>query len=90
MRIDACSLTVVSWLQQSGPLSLEILVCEQLLLEFSEHDIINSLDWLSSHHLIEPYHCDVSMAPYQLFPGYVDYSEAYWRLSELGAIVRWH
>ena len=90
MKLDACTLTVVHWLQRCGPLSLEDLVCEQLLLEFTECDIINSLGWLSSHHLIEPCSHAIALAPYHLLPGYVDYSDENWRLSELGAIVRWH
>ncbi|MGL4205887.1 MAG: hypothetical protein ACRCRW_07220 [Aeromonadaceae bacterium] len=90
MKLDACTLSVVHWLIVAGPLSLEELVCERLFLEFTERDIIHSLGWLSSHHLIESCHDPVCLAPYQLMPGYVDYSDEHWRLSELGTIVRWH
>ncbi len=89
MKLDKCTVTIVSWMKRCGYINLDDLVCERLIADFCDNKVIRSLDWLAKNQLIQERHERPDCEPYILVPGGIEYSSDEWCLSELGKMLRW-
>jgi hypothetical protein len=85
MRLNNCVSSIIHWFKKEHQVSIDNLVCESLLDEFSQQEITRSLHWLTEQKLI----CcpDATEEPFVILFDEVAYSEKNWTLTELAEVL---